>query len=78
MLTRTKLVDFSVVTALLSLYSAKVKVRVTLRLTVSQSVSLGVEPHQGLHCRHLCTDPLRSNGRYPSIVALLGRCLAML
>jgi hypothetical protein len=27
----------------------KVKVKVTLRLTVSQLVSLGVEPHLGAH-----------------------------
>jgi hypothetical protein len=31
----------------------KVKVKVTLRLTVSQSVSLGVEPHLGLMSRYL-------------------------
>jgi hypothetical protein len=31
----------------------KGKVRVTLRLTVSQSVSLGVEPHLGLMTRYL-------------------------
>jgi hypothetical protein len=31
----------------------KVKVKVTLRLTVSQSVSLGVEPHLGLMTRYL-------------------------
>jgi hypothetical protein len=30
-----------------------VKVKVTLRLTVSQSVSLGVEPHLGLMTRYL-------------------------
>jgi hypothetical protein len=30
-----------------------IKVKVTLRLTVSQSVSLGVEPHLGLMTRHL-------------------------
>jgi hypothetical protein len=29
------------------------KVKVTLRLTVSQSVSLGVEPHMGLMTRYL-------------------------
>jgi hypothetical protein len=29
------------------------KVKVTLRLTVSQSVSLGVEPHLGLMTRYL-------------------------
>jgi hypothetical protein len=33
--------------------SSKVKVKVTLRLTVSQSVSLCVEPHQGLMTRYL-------------------------
>jgi hypothetical protein len=31
----------------------QVKVKVTLRLTVSQSVSLGVEPHPGLMTRYL-------------------------
>jgi hypothetical protein len=31
----------------------QVKVKVTLRLTVSQSVSLGVEPHVGLMTRYL-------------------------
>jgi hypothetical protein len=31
----------------------KVKVNVTLRLTVSQSVSLGVEPHLGLMITYL-------------------------
>jgi hypothetical protein len=31
----------------------KVKVKVTLRLTVSQSVSLGVQPHLGLMTRYL-------------------------
>jgi hypothetical protein len=29
------------------------KVKVTLRLTVSQSVSLGVEPHQGRMTKYL-------------------------
>jgi hypothetical protein len=33
--------------------SVKVKVKVTLRLTVNQSVSLGVEPHLGLTTRYL-------------------------
>jgi hypothetical protein len=31
----------------------EVKLKVTLRLTVSQSVSLGVEPHLGLMTRYL-------------------------
>jgi hypothetical protein len=31
----------------------QVKVKFTLRLTVSQSVSLGVEPHVGLMTRYL-------------------------
>jgi hypothetical protein len=31
----------------------KVKVKVTLRLTVGQSISLGVEPHLGLMTRYL-------------------------
>jgi hypothetical protein len=34
-------------------YSAFFKVKVTLRLTVSQSVSLGVEPHVRLMTRYL-------------------------
>jgi hypothetical protein len=33
--------------------TAWLKVKVTLRLTVSQSVSLGVEPHLGLMTRYL-------------------------
>jgi positive regulator of sigma E activity len=33
--------------------TAQVKVKVTLRLKVSQSVNLGVEPHQGLMTRYL-------------------------
>jgi hypothetical protein len=33
--------------------SLQVKVKVTLRLTVSQSVSLGVEPHLGIMTRYL-------------------------
>jgi hypothetical protein len=33
--------------------ASKVKVKVTLRLTVSQSVSLGVEHHLGLMTRYL-------------------------
>jgi hypothetical protein len=37
----------------MSLHSLQVKVKVTLRLTVSQSVSLGVEPHLGLMTRYL-------------------------
>jgi hypothetical protein len=36
---------------LYNIWSSKVKV--TLRLTVSQSVSLGVEPHLGLMPRYL-------------------------
>jgi hypothetical protein len=35
------------------LTSVKVKVKVTLRLTVGQSVRLGVEPHLGLMTRYL-------------------------
>jgi hypothetical protein len=38
---------------LTSILSLKIKVQVTLRLTVSQSVSLGVEPHLGLMTRYL-------------------------
>jgi hypothetical protein len=33
-------------------FTFKVKVKVTLRLTVGQSVSLGVEPHLGLMTRY--------------------------
>jgi hypothetical protein len=33
-------------------HSYSVKVKVTLRLTVSQSVSLGIEPHLGLMTRY--------------------------
>jgi hypothetical protein len=33
----------------------KVKVKVTLRLTVSQSVNLGVEPHLGIMTRYIST-----------------------
>jgi hypothetical protein len=33
--------------------SSSVKVKVTLRLTIGQSVSLGVEPHLGLMTRYL-------------------------
>jgi hypothetical protein len=40
--------------SLLSLSNqVKVKVKVTLRLTVSQSVSLGVEPHLGPMTRYV-------------------------
>jgi hypothetical protein len=35
------------------LLNFKVKVKVTLRLAVSQSVSLGVEPHLGIMTRYL-------------------------
>jgi hypothetical protein len=35
------------------LFSAKIKVKVTLRLTAGQSVSLGVKPHLGLMTRYL-------------------------
>jgi hypothetical protein len=41
---------FSLLTTINSL---QVKVKVTLRLTVSQSVSLGVEPHLGPMTRYL-------------------------
>jgi hypothetical protein len=34
-------------------HSVKVKVKVTLRLSIGQSVSLGVEPHLGLMTRYL-------------------------
>jgi hypothetical protein len=45
--------DFSLFWSELRLTSFKVKVKVTLRLTVSQSVTLGVEPHLGLMTRYL-------------------------
>jgi hypothetical protein len=35
------------------LLNIKVRVKVTLRLTVSQSVSLGIEPHLGPMTRYL-------------------------
>jgi hypothetical protein len=35
------------------LAKGNVKVKVTLRLTVSQSVSLGIEPHLGIVTRYL-------------------------
>jgi hypothetical protein len=34
-------------------YQVKVKVKVTSRLTVSQSVNHGIEPHLGLMTRYL-------------------------
>jgi hypothetical protein len=37
----------------LTVPTSQVKVKVTLRLTVSQSVSIGVEPHVGLMTRYL-------------------------
>jgi hypothetical protein len=47
-----------------SLTLKPVKVKITLRLMASQSVSLGVEPHLGLSlCRWgFFTEPLYSNG----------------
>jgi hypothetical protein len=42
----------------------KVKIKVTLRLTVSHSVSLGVEPHLGLMTRYLLLWQLRSYGKH--------------
>jgi hypothetical protein len=61
----------------------KVKVKVTLRLTVSQSVSLGVEPHLGLMTRYLtitiwqlrscfCGAPFLTRGRACLLYMLLG------
>jgi hypothetical protein len=41
------------ITVLIFLLFHQVKVKVSLRLTVSQSVSLGVEPHLGLMTRYL-------------------------
>jgi hypothetical protein len=62
----------------------KVKVKVTLRPTVSQSVSLGVEPHLGLMTRYLllldsyglvsCGAPSLTRGR----VCLLSESLPAL
>jgi hypothetical protein len=57
-LTGTSLQLQSILTAVASLHSASrsttnCKVEVTLRLTVSQSVSLGVEPHLGLMTGYL-------------------------
>jgi hypothetical protein len=54
----------------------KVKVKVTLRLTVSQSVSLGVEPILGLMTRHLllscyCGAPSLTRGRVCLLYMLL-------
>jgi hypothetical protein len=43
----------TILQALLGSLSQKVKVKVTLRLTVGQSVILGVEPHMGLMTRYL-------------------------
>jgi hypothetical protein len=49
--------ELHAITALSLIYtlykSLQYKVKVTLRLTVSQSVSLSVEPHLGLMTRHL-------------------------
>jgi hypothetical protein len=39
--------------SLIEYFKVKVKVKVSLRLTVGQSVSLGVEPHLGLMTRYL-------------------------
>jgi hypothetical protein len=44
---------FVLVSTRVPLVFLKVKVKVTLRLTVSQSVSLGFEPHLGLMTRYL-------------------------
>jgi hypothetical protein len=59
----------------------KVKVKVTLRLTVSQPVSLGVEPHLGLMTRYLlpfdsyglvfCGAPSLTRGRVCLLYMLL-------
>jgi hypothetical protein len=60
-----------------------VKVKFTLRLTVSQSVSLGVEPYLGLMARYLaitiwqlrscfCGAPSLSRGRVCLLYMLLG------
>jgi hypothetical protein len=37
---------------MVEIFDTKIKVKVILRLTVSQSVSLGVEPHLGLWTRY--------------------------
>jgi hypothetical protein len=62
----------------------QVKVKLTLRLTVTQSVSLGVEPHLGLTTRYLllfdsygpffCGAPSLARGR----VCLLSESLSAL
>jgi hypothetical protein len=63
--------------------TVQVKVKVTLRLTVSQSVSLGVEPHLGLMTRYLaitiwelrscfCGAPSLTRGRVCLLYMLLG------
>jgi hypothetical protein len=44
---------FSLYKSPVSVQALQVKDKVTLRLTVSQSVSLGVEPHLGLMTRYL-------------------------
>jgi hypothetical protein len=60
-----------------------IKTKVTLRLTVSQSVSLGVEPHLGLMTRYLaitilqlrscfCGAPSLTRGRVCLLYMLLG------
>jgi hypothetical protein len=47
-------VDLSMMTPVLKLTFIKVKVKVTLRLTVSQSVCLGVEPKYGTSISIVC------------------------
>jgi hypothetical protein len=49
----SRLLFYTPSTLLLLLLSSQSQVKVTLRLTVSQSVSLGVEPHLGLMTRYL-------------------------
>jgi hypothetical protein len=66
---------------------AKVKVKVTLRLTVSQPVSLGVEPHLGLMTRYLllfdrygvvfCGAPSLTRGRVCLVYMLLALASAV-
>jgi hypothetical protein len=63
-----------------------VKVKVTLRLTVGQSVSLGIEPHLGLMTRYLlflrvtvlfCGAPSLTRGRVSPLYMLLALASAV-
>jgi hypothetical protein len=69
----------SQLTAHLELWNSTIQVKVTLRLTVSQSVSLSVEPHLGLMVRYLlqsdrscfCGAPSLTRGRVCLLYMLL-------